>query len=76
VTSGQIPTELDKDEVEKDETVAGYGQLTHEISYATITITFVKSNSTMDNVGSNLSSIRFHFASQEELLKMCARNLV
>ena len=50
VIQGQIPTELDKNEVEKGESVTGYGQLTPKIAYAPITVTFAKSDGTVDNI--------------------------
>jgi len=50
VTSGQILTELDKNEVEMGEIITGCGQLTPGIAYAPITVTFVKSDGTVDSI--------------------------
>ncbi len=50
VISTQIAIELDKDEVEKGESVTGCGQLTPGIAYAPITVTFGKSDGTVDNI--------------------------
>jgi outer membrane protein assembly factor BamB len=48
VTCGQILAELDKSEVESGETVTGCGQLTPEIAYVPISVTFVKPDGTAD----------------------------
>ena len=50
VTYGQIFTELDANEVETGETIAGCGQLTSEIAHAPINVTFVKSDGTVDSM--------------------------
>lgn len=50
VIQGQITTELDKYEVEKGESVIGCGQLTPVIAYAPVTVSFVKSDGTVDNI--------------------------
>ena len=50
VTSGQILAELDKSEVETGETITGCGQLTPGIAYAPISVTFVKSDGTVDSI--------------------------
>jgi len=50
VTYGQISVELDKDEVEKGESITGSGQLTPEIAYAPINVFFVKSDGTVDSI--------------------------
>ena len=50
VTYGQIYTELDKNEVEMGEIITGCGQLTPEIAYAPISVTFVKSDGTADSI--------------------------
>jgi outer membrane protein assembly factor BamB len=49
-TYGQILAELDKTEVKKGETITGCGQLTPEIPYAPISVTFVKSDGTTENM--------------------------
>ncbi|MDH5691354.1 MAG: PQQ-binding-like beta-propeller repeat protein, partial [Candidatus Bathyarchaeota archaeon] len=50
VTSGQILTELDKNEVEVNKTITGCGQLTPGIAYAPITVTFTKSDGAVDSI--------------------------
>ena len=50
VTAGQIYAELDKNEVEMGKTITGCGQLTPGIAYAPITVTFVKSDGTVDSI--------------------------
>jgi len=50
VTHGQISVEVDKNEVEKGESITGSGQLTPGIAYAPITVTFVKSDGTVENI--------------------------
>jgi len=50
VTSGQILTELDKNEVEVGKTVTGCGQLMPGIAYVPITVTFVKSDGAVESM--------------------------
>ena len=50
VTHGQILAELDKNEVKTGETITGCGQLTPGIPYAPVSVTFVKSNGTVDSI--------------------------
>ena len=48
VTQGQISTALNKSEVELGESVGGSGQITPGIAYAPITVSFVKSDGTIN----------------------------
>lgn len=50
VIHGQISSELDKDQVVIGESVTGQGQLTPRIANAPITVTFLRTNGTVDNV--------------------------
>jgi outer membrane protein assembly factor BamB len=50
VINGQITAGLDEDVVETGESITGSGQLTPGIAYAPITVTFVKSDGTVDNM--------------------------
>jgi outer membrane protein assembly factor BamB len=50
VTTGQILTELEKNEVEVNTTVTGCGQLVPGIAYAPISVTFVKSDGAVDSI--------------------------
>jgi outer membrane protein assembly factor BamB len=50
VTTGQILTELEKNEVEVNTTVTGCGQLVPGIAYASISVTFVKSDGAVDSI--------------------------
>jgi outer membrane protein assembly factor BamB len=50
VTYGQIYTELDTNEVETGGIITGRGQLTPGIAHAQITVTFVKSDVTVDSI--------------------------
>ncbi len=50
VTQGQISTVLDKNQVEKGESVTGSGQLSPGIAYAPITVSFVKSGGTVEKL--------------------------
>ena len=48
MTHGQISVALDNNEVKQNETVTGSGQLSPVIAYAPITVTFAKSDGTVD----------------------------
>jgi outer membrane protein assembly factor BamB len=50
VMNGQIFMELDKDKVLIGESITGRGQITPEIAYAPIIVTFIKSNGTIENL--------------------------
>jgi len=50
VTYGQILAELDRSEVEKGETITGCGQLSPEIAYAPVSVTFVKPDGATENI--------------------------
>ncbi len=50
LTHGQIYTELDTNEVETGGIITGCGQLTPGIAHAQITVTFVKSDGTVDSI--------------------------
>ncbi len=50
ITYGQILAELDANEVETGETITGCGQLTPEIAHALISVSFVKSDGTVESL--------------------------
>ncbi len=50
VTQGQISVTLDKNQVEKGESVMGSGQLSPGIAYAPITVSFAKSGGTVEKL--------------------------
>ena len=50
VTHGQILAELDRSEVKTGETITGCGQLAPGIAYAPVSVTFVKSDGTVDSI--------------------------
>ncbi len=50
VLNGQISVELDNDKILIGESVTGHGQLTPGIAYSPITVTFVKSDGSVDNL--------------------------
>ena len=62
VTHGQISAQLDKNEVEQNETVTGCGQITPGIAYAPITVSFVKSDGTVDKLASYCTQMMEHSA--------------
>ncbi|MCZ2807724.1 MAG: PQQ-binding-like beta-propeller repeat protein [Candidatus Bathyarchaeota archaeon] len=62
IISTLITAELDKGEVEIGEAVTGCGQLTPGIAYAPITVTFVKSDGSIDDIQvAALENGSFHF---------------
>jgi hypothetical protein len=65
MTYGQIYTELDTNEVEMGEIITGCGQLTPGIAYVPITVTFVKSDGTVDSIqviAQNDGAFSFNYA--------------
>jgi hypothetical protein len=49
-TYGQISAKLDKNQIEKGEAVTGNGQITPRIAYAPITVSFIKSDGTVNKI--------------------------
>jgi outer membrane protein assembly factor BamB len=63
IISTPITVELDKGEVEIGETVTGSGSLAPTIGYAPITVTFVKSDGSIDDIQvASVENGAFHFA--------------